>query len=188
MKRLIIIIACVVGGLALLIGLMALVGSRLPKAHVASRSILLHSSPLEVYTVLRDFGSAPQWRPDVKRIEVEPQQRGPVYFREVGNNGTVNYELTEDVPARRMVTRIRDTDLGYSGQWTYTLVAENGGTRVTIREDGEISNVLFRFMSRYFFGETATLDSYLTSLAKHFGEDARPQSNQANSSTIRGDH
>jgi len=175
MKLLIIIVVSVVAGLALLVGLMALIGSRLPKAHVASRSILLHRSPPDVYAVVRDFGSTPQWRPDVKRIEVDAPQRGPVYFREVGNNGTVNYELTEDVPAQRMVTRIRDTDLGYSGQWTYTFVAENAGTRVTIREDGEVSNVLFRFLSHYFFGQTATLDSYLTSLAKHFGEDAKPQ-------------
>jgi transcription antitermination factor NusG len=71
--------------------------------------------------------------------------------------------------------RIRDTDLGYSGQWTYSFEAENGGTRVTIREDGEVSNVLFRFMSRYIFGHTATIDSYLTSLSKHFGEDAVPE-------------
>jgi hypothetical protein len=74
-----------------------------------------------------------------------------------------------------MVTRIRDTDLGYSGQWTYLFAAENGGTRVTIREDGEVSNVIFRFMSRYVFGHTATIDSYLTSLAKRFGEEAAPQ-------------
>ena len=99
----------------------------------------------------------------------------PVYFREVGKHGTVNYELVEDVPAQRMVTRIRDTDLGYSGQWTYSFTPENGGTRVTIREDGEVSNVLFRFMSRYVFGQTSTIDAYLTSLAQHFGEQATPQ-------------
>ena len=95
-----------------------------------------------------------------------------MYFREVGKHGTINYELVQDVPAERMVTRIRDTNLGYSGQWTYTFATENGGTRLTIREDGEVSNVLFRFMSRYVFGQTSTIDSYLTSLAKHFGEDA----------------
>jgi hypothetical protein len=125
--------------------------------------------------VVRDFASAPKWRSDVKQIEVQGPQDGPVYFREVGKNGTINYELIEDVPAQRMVTRIRDTDLGFSGQWTYLFVSENGGTRVTIREDGEVSNVLFRFMSRYIFGHTATINSYLTSLAKRFGEETTPQ-------------
>ena len=174
MKLLIIIIAVAIAAVALLAGIVAIIGSRLPKTHVASRSILLRQSPQNVYRVVRDFGSTPKWRPDVKQVDVEPQQGGPVYFREVGKNGTVNYELLEDVPAERMVTRIRDTDLGYSGQWTYVLAAENGGTRVTITEDGEVSNVLFRFMSRYVFGHTATIDSYLTSLAKHFGEEVTP--------------
>ena len=171
MKLLIYIVVGLVGGVLLLAGVMALIGSMLPKAHVASRSILLHRSPQEVYAVVRDFSSAPKWRADVKRMEVET----PVYFREVGKHGTVNYELVEDVPAQRMVTRIRDTDLGYAGQWTYSFTPESGGTRVTIREDGEVSNVLFRFMSRYVFGQTSTIDSYLTSLAKHFGEEAAPQ-------------
>ena len=171
MKLLIYIVVGLVGGVLLLAGVMALIGSMMPKAHVASRSILLHRSPQEVYAVVRDFSSAPKWRADVKRMEVET----PVYFREVGKHGTVNYELVEDVPAQRMVTRIRDTDLGYSGQWIYLFTPENGGTRVTIREDGEVSNVLFRFMSRYIFGQTSTMDSYLTSLANHFGEQAVPQ-------------
>jgi len=171
MKLLIFIVVGIVGGVLLLAGVMALIGSMLPKTHVASRSILLHRSPQDVYGVVRDFGSAQKWRGDVKRIEVE----SPVYFREEGKHGTVNYELVEDVPGQKMVTRIRDTDLGYSGQWTYSFTPENGGARVTIREDGEVSNVLFRFMSRYVFGQTSTIDSYLTSLAKHFGEEAAPQ-------------
>jgi hypothetical protein len=171
MKLLIFIVVGIVGGVLLLAGVIALIGSRLPKAHVASRSIRLHRSPQEVYAVVRDFGAAPKWRADVKRIEVET----PAYFREEGKHGTVNYELVEDVPAQKIVTRIRDTDLGYSGQWTSSVTPENGGTRVTIREDGEVSNVLFRFMSRYVFGQTSTIDAYLTSLAKHFGEEAAPQ-------------
>jgi hypothetical protein len=176
MKLLIFIVVGIVAGLLVLAGIIALIGSRLPKSHVASRSILLPRSPQDVYAVVRDFDSAPKWRSDVKRIEVDAPQPGhPVYFREEGKNGTINYELIGDVPAQRMVTRIRDTDLGFSGQWTYLFAPEDGGTRVTIREDGEVSNVIFRFMSHYVFGQTATIDSYLTSLAKHFGEDTAPQ-------------
>jgi hypothetical protein len=175
MKLLIYIVVAILGGLVLLVGIIALIGSTLPKTHDVSRSIFLHKSPQDVYAVIRDFASAPKWRADVKQVDVETSQGGPVYFREVAKHGTVNYELTEDVPAQRMVTRIRDTDLGYSGQWTYTLTPENGGTRITIREDGEVSNVLFRFMSRYVFGTTATINTYLTALATHYGEDVTPQ-------------
>jgi len=175
MKLLIYIVVGIISGIALLAGVIALIGSQLPKGHTASRSVFLHQSPQSVYAVVRDFASAPTWRSDVKRIEVQPQPNGPIHFREEGKNGTVNYELAEDIPNQRMVTRILDTDLGYSGKWTYVVKPENGGTRVTITEDGEVSNVLFRFMSRYVFEQTATLDGYLTSLAKRFGESATPQ-------------
>ena len=175
MKLLILIVVGVIAAIVLLVGIVAIIGSRLPKSHVASRSILLHRSPQDVYAVVRDFESAPKWRADVKKMNVDAPAGGPVHFREEAKHGTVNYELVEDVPSTRMVTRILDTDLGYSGQWTYSFAPESGGTRVTIREDGEVSNVIFRFMSRFFFGQTSTIDSYLTSLAKHFGEDVTPQ-------------
>jgi len=74
-----------------------------------------------------------------------------------------------------MVTRITDTDLGYAGKWTYIFGAEGSNTRVTITEDGVVSNVLFRFLSRYAFGHTATIDTYLTSLGKQFGETVTPE-------------
>lgn len=175
MRLLIYIVVAVVVALVLLVGIMALIGSRLPKNHVASRSIFLRKSPQDVYAVIRDFASMSKWRSDVKQVDVEARPGGPVHFREDSKHGTVNYELIEDIPNQRMVTKIRDTDLGYGGQWTYTLAAENSGTRLTIREDGEVSNVLFRFMSRYIFGQTSTIDSYLTSLAKHFGEETVPE-------------
>ena len=174
MKTLILIIIVIVVIVALLVAVVAFVGFRLPMQHTSSRSIVLHQSPQQVYDVVRDFSSAPTWRTDLKSVEVQNQPNGKVHFREDGSQGTVNYELVEDIPGRRLVTRILDTDLGYSGKWTYGFTPEGSGTRVTITEDGEVSNVFFRFMSRYVFGHTATMDSYLTSLAKRFGEEVKP--------------
>ena len=175
MKLILFIVVGVVAGIALLAGIIALIGSQLPKQHSASRSLFLHQSPAQVYAVVRDFAAAPTWRSDVKGIDVFERPGQPVRFCEEGKHGKINFELAEDIPSQRMVTRILDTDLGYSGKWTYLFIAENGGTRVTITEDGEVSNLLFRFMSRYVFGHTATLDGYLNSLAKRFGESASPQ-------------
>jgi uncharacterized membrane protein len=173
-RTLFVVIGIVIGAIVLLVAVVALVGSSLPKNHKASRSILLHRSPTEVYDVVRDFNSAPSWRSGVKSVEVKTQLNGKTNFREVGSD-TIDYEVTEDVPGRRLVTRILNTDLGYSGKWTYEFLPEGEGTRVKITEDGEVSNVLFRFMSRYVFGHTATMDSYLTSLAKRFGENVNSE-------------
>lgn len=174
MKKLLIVIGSLVAVIVLIAAIVALIGSRLPREHVASRSILLQQSPSAVYAVVRDFASAPSWRDDVKHVELSTAANGRLHFREDAKYGAVNFELAEDVPAQRMVTRILDTDLGYSGKWTYVFAADGSGTRLTITEDGEVSNVIFRFMSRYVFGHTATIDAYLTSLGKHFGETVQP--------------
>jgi uncharacterized protein YndB with AHSA1/START domain len=175
MKPIIIIAVSLVALIVAAVAIIALIGASLPKEHVASRSILLHKTPAEVYGVVRDFSSAPHWRTDVKQVDVKIQPDGRVHFREDGKQGTVNFEVVEDVPTQRMVTRILDTNLGYSGSWTYTFVTEDVGTRLTITENGVVSNVVFRFLSKYAFGHTATIDSYLGSLAKHFGEAAQPE-------------
>src|SRR5262245_51181242 len=119
MKILALVIVGVIAAVILLVCVVALIGSRLSKSHTATRSIFLRQSPQNVYDVIRDFPSAPAWRPDVKRVEVQTQPNGKVHLREEGNNGAVNYELAEDVPGKRIVTQILDTDLGYSGKWTH---------------------------------------------------------------------
>lgn len=175
MKLALLILAGIVVVIILLLLLMALFGSLLPKEHSATRTVLLHKSPESVYAVARDFASIPKWRTDVRAVDVKTGAEGRVQFREEGKHGAVNYELTEDVPGRRMVTRIMDTDLGYAGKWTYIFAAEGSNTRLTITEDGEVSNVIFRFLSRYAFGHTATIDTYLKSLGKQFGETVTPE-------------
>ena len=175
MKLVIIIAGSLIGLLLIIVAIVVLLGARLPKEHVASRSILLHRTPAEIYALVHDFASMPKWRHDVQRVDVTIQPDGRIQFREIGGHGVVNFEVAEDVPGERMVTRILDTDLGYSGQWTYVLATEEDSTRLTITEHGEVSNVLFRFMSKYVFGHTATMDAYLSAVAKHFRESSTPE-------------
>ena len=73
------------------------------------------------------------------------------------------------------MTRIVDRDLGYFGAWTYELAPVDGGTRVQITESGEVPNVLFRFLSRFVFGHTGTMDTYLRALGQKFGEKVTPK-------------
>ena len=124
---------------------------------------------------MRDFNSAPSWRSDLQRVEMIPTNDNHVRFREQGKQGAVTYDLVEDQPNEKMVTRIADLDLGYSGTWTYTFESEGGGTRLQITEAGDVSNILFRFMSRFVFGQSGTIEKYLTALGKKFGEDVSPQ-------------
>ena len=172
MKIALILIALVVT----LVLVVLVIGAALPKNHVVSRHIILRQPPAEVYAVIRDFGAAPKWRTDLERVEMIPTPDHHVRFREHGKQGAVTYELTEDRPGEKIVTRIADQDLGYSGTWTYTFQGTAAGTRLEITEAGEVSNLLFRFLSRFVFGHSSTIEKYLTALGKKFGENVSPES------------
>lgn len=69
-------------------------------------------------------------------------------------------------PPSLLVARIADPSLPFGGTWTYRIAPAAGGSDVTITENGEVSNPLFRFMSRFVFGYAATLDEFVKDLEK----------------------
>jgi uncharacterized protein YndB with AHSA1/START domain len=164
------VVLVVIAVIVALIVLALAIGASLPRRHKASRSVVLRRSPADVYALVRDPASAPSWRPEVKRVDLLGIVDGHERFREHGRHGAVTYEIVDDAASRLLVTRIVDRDLGYSGSWRYDFTPENGGTRVTITEDGDVSNLFFRFMSRFVFGHTATMDKTLEAMKRHFGE------------------
>ena len=155
------------GILVALVGLVTLIGYSLPVAHTASRTASLTQPADRVYVALTDVQSYPQWRSDVK--SVEDLAASPRRWREHGSNGDLTFEVVEANPPGRLVTRIADRDLPFGGTWTYELTPEGDGTRLTITEDGEVYNPIFRFMSRFVFGHTATMDQFLSDLKKRVG-------------------
>ena len=165
----------IVGAFVALVGMVLLIGAMLPSKHVASREITLRRNPAEVYAVVRDFGSAPTWRTDLKAIEMLEPVDGRQRFRENSSNGLITYELVDEFPNEKLVTRIVDRDLGYFGSWSYEFLPVESGTRLRITEEGEVPNVLFRFMSRFVFGHTATMDTYLRALGRKFDEEVTPR-------------
>ena len=68
------------------------------------------------------------------------------------------------------MTRIADKGLPFGGTWTLEITSEAGGAALRITEDGEIYNVIFRFMARYVFGYTSTIEGFLRDLGKKVGE------------------
>ena len=170
------LVLMIVASVFIIVAVVLIVGAILPRGHVVSRRIILHRSPDEIYRSVRDFAAAPSWRSDLERVEMIATTDNHVRFREYAKHGAVTYELVEDRPGERMVTRIADLNLGYSGTWTYTFTKEAAGARVQITEAGEVSNIFFRFMSRLVFGQSGTIEKYLIALGKKFGEDVSPQS------------
>jgi hypothetical protein len=122
-----------------------------------------------MFTTISDVERFPSWRSDVKRVEVVPNGTGPRQFREIGGNGSILYEIERHEPDTLLVTRIADPNLPFGGTWTYQLAPTGDGSSLRITEDGEVRNPVFRFVSRFVLGHTATIDRYLTDLGHHFG-------------------
>ena len=155
--------------LASLAGFSALVGSMLPKGHRASRTATLAAAPAVVFGVITDFARASEWRRDLKQVEIVPDDGRGRIVREHGKQGVVPYRIEVLEPPARLVMRIADPSLPYGGSWTYQLRPSGAGTEITITEDGQVFNPIFRIMQTLFFSPYATIDAYLDDLRKRLG-------------------
>lgn len=150
--------------LLILAGSVYVIGTLLPQNHVATRTVLLDRPAPDVWTAITDVESFPAWRSSVSTVDVLSRQ--PLRWREVGSDGTLTFEIAESQPPRRLVSEIVDKDLPFGGRWVYELEATDAGTALTITELGEVYNPIFRFVSRFVLGHTATMDAYIEDLRK----------------------
>jgi Polyketide cyclase / dehydrase and lipid transport len=153
------------GGLAVVIlaAIVVSIGAALPKGHVASRRMTLKASPSEVFALI---AGPSDWR----GLKYERLTESPLTWRETDSNGAITYERVETVAPARIVNRIADPKLPFGGSWTYEIVPNGTGTELTITENGEVYNPVFRFVSRFIMGHTATIDKYQRDLAARLKE------------------
>jgi hypothetical protein len=162
------------GLLVALVLIVCVIGYMLPKSHVASVSARFAAPPDSIWTSLTDVAAFPSWRPGVSRVELLPDENGQRGWREIGNHDAVPYRVVESDSPRRLVTRIADQNLPYGGSWTYELTPDGSGTRLTIIENGEVYNPIFRVVSRFILGHTATMEGVLRALGTRHGESVTP--------------
>jgi hypothetical protein len=95
-----------------------------------------------------------------------PPENGRPRFREVGSQGAITYRVEAMEPPSRLVTRIADPSLPFGGTWTFEIRRQGSDTELTITEDGEVYNPIFRFMSKVIVSPTATIEKYQENLKK----------------------
>ena len=154
----------IVAGLAVVVLIVVVAGAMLPKEHTASRSVRVAMAPDALYTLLSDVDRYQSWRPDVKSLQRLPDRDGrPAWIEDVGGMKIPLHFERMQRPLQ-LVSRIDGADLPFGGSWTYQIAPALGGSDLTITENGEVSNVVFRFMSRFVFGHHATMDGFLKHL------------------------
>ena len=164
MRVAIIVVAALVG----LVAIVLLVGWSLPVRHQVAREATFAAPPDSLYAALTRVDAFPSWRSGLERIEPLPAVDGRRSYREVGKDGTLTYVVDEEVPTRRLVTRIADRALPFGGSWTYELTPAGAGTTLRITENGEVYDPVYRFVSRFVLGHDTTINRFLKDLGAKF--------------------
>jgi len=165
----------IVGAIVGLVAITAIMGLFISKQHRASVKALYRESPEAIWKTVTDFEAMPSWRKGVRSVERLPDRDGHPVWVEVSRQGRMPLEIVEMDPPRRMVGRIADPNLPFGGTWTYEITPRDGGAELQITENGEIYNPMFRFMARFIFGHHATMEDYLRSLGRKFGQETAPE-------------
>lgn len=163
------IVLMVLAALVLLAAVVLGIGATLPVGHRAVGEAVYPASRDSLFAVITDLERFPEWRSGVERVERQPAPAGEVRYVEFGADGEIPYQVIENVPGRRRVTRIAGNDLPFGGTWTFELTDAPGGTRLRITEDGEVYHPVFRFVSRYIMGHERSVNGFLDDLRRRLG-------------------
>lgn len=150
-------------------------GGHLPREHIAMESVELQAPPARVYAAVRDLEKTPKWRPGVTRVEplLSKSEAAPPAYRQWDADGALTLEVIEDIPEKRVVTRIADLGLPFAGRWVFQIEpTPSGGTRLTLAEIGDIPNPLLRLFAHYVFDLDAGVEQYLADLQAHLARGA----------------
>jgi hypothetical protein len=168
-------ILLVLGVVILLVAITYVIGMLLPVAHVASVRAQIARPPQEVFSVLENVSASAGWRSEVESVSVLSAPSEPLRWEEVGSFGKIRFVREESTPGSRTIARIDGTDQGFGGRWIYEVAPTKAGSVVTITEEGEVYNPMFRFLSRFVFGHHGTMETYLRDLGGRFGEETRTE-------------
>lgn len=138
------------------------IGAMLPKGHVARSNVVIQASPADVFALI---AGPSDWR----GIKYELLTESPLKWRETDSSGdAITYERVEATAPNRIVNRIADPKLPFGGSWTYEIAPNGNATELAITENGEVYNPLFRFVSKFIMGHTATIEKYQRDVIAHF--------------------
>lgn len=62
--------------------------------------------------------------------------------------------------------QIANDNLPFGGTWEFKIASQDNHTKITITEDGEVYNPIFRFISKYIIGHRKNVRLYLDDLSK----------------------
>jgi len=172
-KKLLIFVVLLVGGVWFY-------GRSLPREHRVKSTVTVVANVDTVWKLVRSIGSTHKWWSDVKSTRPITGRRRETWEQNMGSQGLITVEIKSIADGQRLVTEVvpneeaSDATLSWGGTWTYRVFQTSSGTAVEIVEDGFAETPFARIYMKL-RGRYRTVDSYLSSLAAHFGEQTSPR-------------
>lgn len=146
------------------------VGYVLPAGQMVQRTSIYRADADRLWDGLVDFAEHSRWRSGVDRVQALADRGGNPVWREVGEGYERTFEVTSSTAPRHLVLTFTDPRHWFTGSWSVDLIDDRGGTRVTITESGEVSNVLMRLMCRTLVDRGEEIGVFLVDLGGVVGE------------------
>jgi len=123
----------------------------------------LRHPPTKVWQALTDPAQLREWAPfDADR------NLGTPGTAKLSTVGLATPRVSETKVKRAEAPRVLEYSWG-ENEMRWELEPQGNGTRLTITEEGEVYNPIFRFVSRFIMGHTRTIDRYLGDLKNRLG-------------------
>jgi hypothetical protein len=170
MRMFLYIFLIVLGLILVAIGVLGILGSRLPEEHKASGSVTLSASQADVYALINDIEKFPQWCKDFTKMERLPDQGGKAVWRQhMGRNSFVSVNETQE-PPRRVVRSVQDDAKMFSGTWDHVIEPTGvSSCMLTIKETGKVPGAIPRAIMHYIIGEDFTIKKFLKAVKAKVG-------------------
>jgi hypothetical protein len=145
-------------------------GSTLPEKHMAAGVVEIAAPVKEVFALQADPRRGEEFRDDLSELlNYKSLGGGRASWTEVWTNGrSFDFEITEYRRNRTLTVTIRDHREMFHGSWRFQFEEVEGGTRVTLTEEGYIPNALNRGLFHVITSTDAMLNAHLKTLKAHF--------------------
>jgi hypothetical protein len=148
-------------------------GMSVPEHYAATVVAQVPGDPVTVFAALSDPERRPQWAPGVARIgQVSDDLLGRPVWRELDpTNDRFEFSVVSAEFPVWCTTTTKPEEIGVAATWTWTVAPAGTGTAVTLSEEGEISNPLFRGIWALRYGAYQQVEQDLAALSRHLGGD-----------------
>lgn len=154
------------------IGVVWVMGSRIPVNHMAASSVVVNAPAAAVWQLIEDIEKQPSWRTGLVAVELMPSENGHRCWTEIQKHMRMPMCEDSSTPPSTRVVRIADPTLPFGGTWTYELVemdivgSPTKMTKLQITENGNTRPALYRFIGHYILGEDAMIKEYEADVQK----------------------